>query len=353
MMKNQINNFNTINTQTKVRRVAYIKMIINMLSKSSYYPVSLFNKKVELEAQRYNYELLKYTNIRGIIEVTKTGNSSKPYIETTLALKLLFFQNNMYKLSKYGKLFNILDNELDMKTDNYFQLSVYQKSFILYFILEEDGLYLKLLIDLIFHKKQTTIKELKEIFQNYLIEQLQLSLHTPNISNKIKNEIVFKISRIQNWENPKRYLEHIIEPRVNWLLDLDILDKDAFIKNRLILSKKGLVLENKLNLPFNIFTDFFTLISQMYQTEATSKYENNFKLIDNYIYKSFILFKTIAPNRVTASQAILYTCYMMLFKEKKVVNFSTIQDYLTSKENTKFIYDWYKTEQDGSIRRKR
>jgi len=76
-------------------------------------------------------------------------------------------------------------------------------------------------------------------------------------------------------------------------------------------------------------------------------------LVKNYINESFNLFKTIAPNRVTASQAILYTCFMMLFKAKKVVNFCTIQNYLASKKNTKFIFEWYKTENDGSIRRKK
>lgn len=352
MMKSEINNFNTINTQTKVRRMAYIKMIIAMFNKSDYYPSSLFNKKVELEAQKYNDDLLKYSNSRGIIKITQRGNSSKPYIETTLALKLLFTQNNMYKLSKYGKLFNVLDNELNIITDNYFQLLDYQKSFILFFILEKDGLYLQLLIDLIFHKKQTTIKELKEVFQKYLIEQLQSNIDNPNIPNKLKNEIILKMRRVQNWENPQRYLEHIIEPRVNWLLDLDILDRDDFIKNRLLLSKQGLVIVNKLNSSFDICTDFFNLINQMYLTNTIGIDENNFELIDNYIDKSFFLFKTIAPNRVTASQAILYTCYMMLFKERIIVNFCTIKNYLSSKDNTKFIFDWYKTEQDGSIRRK-
>jgi len=352
-MKYRIINVNTINTQTKVRRLAYLKMIINMFNKSSYYPVRLFNQKVEIEAQKYNDELSKYINGKGIIEVSKTGNSSKPYIETTLSLKLLFSQNNMYRLSKYGNIFNILNIELDIKTDNYFQLSTYQKSFILYFILEKDKLYLQLLLDIIFEKRKTTIKELKEVFQSSLIEKLQASIHNPNISNTIKNEIILKIRRVENWENPKRYLEHIIEPRINWLLDLDILNKDDFMKNKLALSKEGLVLVAKLNSSFNICTDFFNLIDKMYLTNVIIIIENNFELINNYIDKSFMLFKTSAPNRVTASQAILYTCYMMLFKEKKIVNFCTIQNYLASKENKKFIYEWYKTEQDGSIRRKK
>jgi len=125
------------------------------------------------------------------------------------------------------------------------------------------------------------------------------------------------------------------------------------MKNKLALSKQGLVLEDILNSSFNICTDFFNLIAKMYLTNTIKVIDNSFELVDNFIDKSFTLFKTSAPNRVTASQAILYTCFMILFKEGKVVNFCTIQDYLSSKENKNFIYDWYKTEQDGSIRRKR
>ena len=61
----------------------------------------------------------------------------------------------------------------------------------------------------------------------------------------------------------------------------------------------------------------------------------------------------MAPNRVTASQAILYTCFMMLFKEKVVINFCAVQQYLKSNENKKFIFEWYQTEKDGSIRKNR
>jgi len=346
-------NYKTINTQTKVRRLAYLKMIMTIFNRSSYYPIDLLYKKTELEVKDYNSDLLEYINNKGIIEVTRRGNSSKPYIETSLALKLLFTQNNMCKISKYGKIFNVLAKELNDETDNYFLLATYEKTFFLYHILENDGFYIQLLMNIVLEKERISIKKLKDDFQGCIIHKLKEDISSLSLSNKIKNEIILRIKRVEKWENPKRYLEHIIEPRVNWLLDLGFLEQSDFIKGNLVLSKKGLIFVQKINEPFNIDKGFFSLAQKIYEENNINLEENNIELISNYLEKSFILFKTSAPNRVTASQAILYTCYMMLFQEKKVVNFSTIQEYLSSKENTKFIYDWYKTEQDGSIRRKK
>jgi len=356
----------SISIQTKVRRLGYIKMIVSIFDKSSYYPNSIFNKKIEQEARKFNNDLIAYTNTKGIIEITKTGNSSNPYIDTALSLKLLYTQNNKYLLSKYGKIFNVLNDKLETSSSNYFELSKYEKTFFLFFILQNDSFYLWVLLDLIYIQgNNTTIKDIKEIFQDYIIKQLEFTIAYSNISDKDKIKISLQLKRIKSWKKPKVYLEHIIEPRLNWLLDLDILNKEKFKKNKIALSREGLTLFDSLNFHFEQFhekytllrqvrcSSFFNIINQVYKIGATDIDNDDIISIDNYIDESFYLFKTIAPNRVTASQAILYTCFMILFKAKKIVNFCTIQNYLGSKKNTKFIFEWYKTENDGSIRRKK
>jgi len=361
-----LNNIKILTLQTKVRRLNYIKMILNLFSKSNYYPDNIFNKKIEQEAVKFNNNLMEYINSKGIIEITKTGNSSKPYVEAMISLKLLYTQNNKYQLSKYGKIFNVLNNKIEKSDDNYFDLSKFEKSFFLFFILQNDNLYLWVLIDLIYiQNNKTKIKNIKEVFQEYILNQLEFTMKYSQIKNQDKSKILTQIRRIKSWKKPQVYLEHIIEPRINWLLDLDMLEKDEFQQNYIVLSKEGLVFFDKLNSYFDIFQekytlmdqlrcmDFFSLASDIYSINSVKIIEDDIALIENYINESFNLFKTIAPNRVTASQAILYTCFMMLFKEDKVVNFCTIQSYLKSNKNKNFIFEWYKTENDGSIRRKK
>lgn len=360
-----LNSIKTLTLQTKVRRLSYIKMILNLFNKSNYYPDNVFNKKIEQEAAQLNNSLMQYTNSKGIIEVTKTGRSSEPYIEAMISLKLLYTQNNKYQLSKYGKIFNVLNNRLEKSNDNYFDLSKFEKSFFLFFILQNDNLYFLALIDLIYiQNNKTKIKNIKEIFQDYILNQLEFTTKYSEITNQDKLKISTQIKRIKSWKNPQIYLEHIIEPRINWLLDLNMLEKDEFQQNYIVLSKEGLAFFNVVNSYFDIFQekytlidqfeciDFFNLVSDIYYMNAVKITENDIVLMENYIDESFNLFKTIAPNRVTASQAILYTCFMMLFKENKVVNFCTIQHHLKSNKNTNFIFDWYKTDNDGSIRKK-
>jgi len=358
------NEIKTINLQTKVRRLAYLKMILNMFTKSAYYPANIFNRKIETEAEIYKNQLLNYSNSKGIIEQTKTGNSAKPYVESLLSLQLLYTQNNMYQVSKYGKLYNIIDSKLKHSKGNFFNLESYQKSFFLFFIFKNDELYFWILLNIIYiEQNNTTYKNIKDVFQDYLIKELQKIIESSTLPRKSVREITIKLNRIKKWKNPKKYLEHIIEPRINWLLDLDILDKDSYRDNIISLSDKGLIVYDILNSYYDIFLekylisghllcfDFFDMANELYEVNA-KPLNDNYSLINQYINESFSLFKTLAPNRVTASQAILYTCYMVLFKEKKIVNFCTIKNYLSSKENTSFIFDWYKTENDGSIRRK-
>lgn len=358
----------SITTQTKVRRLGYLSIILEMFDNSKYYPSNIFNKKIEQRALQYHKTLQEYTDDKGLINISKTGNSAKPYVDFLISLKLLYYQNNIYQLSKYGKIYSVLFLKLDFANSerNKFSLNLFQKSFYLWFLLQNDILYLFALLEIIYiQNNDTVLNEIKNIFQEFILESLEFTIKHSKLLTKSKKEIQKIIIRIKQWEKPKVYLEHIVDPRINWLLDLDLLDKEKYLLKRISLSESGL----KLLSYFGYFFDqseekftisrelrchnFFEIVSIIYNIDSKKIKNSDLILIDKYIEESFILFKTIAPNRVTASQAILYTCYMMLFREGIVVNFCTIQQYLYSKENTKFIFEWYKTENDGSIRRKK
>jgi hypothetical protein len=295
----------TINLQTKVRRLAYLKMILNMFTKSTYYPTNIFNRKIEREAEIYKNQLLDYSNSKGLIEQTKTGNSAKPYVEALLSLQLLYTQNNMYQVSKYGKIYNIIDSKLKHTKDNFFNLESYQKSFFLFFIFQNDELYFWVLLNIIYiEKNNTTYKNIKDVFQDYLIKELQQIIESSTLATKSVREITIKLNRIKEWKNPKKYLEHIIEPRINWMLDLDILDKDSFQNNIISLSDKGLMLYDILNSYYDIFLekylisehllcfDFFDMINELYELGA-QPFNNDYTSINQYINESFFLFKTL------------------------------------------------------------
>lgn len=358
-----LNGISSIALQTKVRRLAYIKMIMGLFYESNNYPDNVFNRKIELEADKRKFDLLSHINTKGIIEISRTGNSPKAYIDFAISLRMLYIQNNRYALSKFGKVFNVLRKKLDNPTDNYFILQYYEKIFFLFFILQNDNFYFWSLLEIIYIQgNKTTIKNLKSEFKEYIIKELRFIVEHSKISNKEKIEMNLQIKKIINWK--ESYLEHIVEPRVNWMLDLDLLDKDEFLKNNIILSQKGLKFLSGLSSYYDIFQekftivnqllcmDFFSLMSEVYSIKASYVDKSDIILVKKYIDESFRLFKTMAPNRVTASQAIIYSCFLMLFKEEKIIDPCDIQKYLSGKENREYIFDWYKTENDGFIRKK-
>lgn len=364
-LKLKSNPIKTLTAQTKARRIGYLSMILKMFQTTSYFPQNIYNKKVEQYAEKINNDLLTYTCNKGIIEITKTGNSAKPYVDLTTSLGLVFQENHAVRLAKQGKVYLVLQNQYSFSKENNFKLCEFEKIFFLSTFLKEDALYLWSLLEIIYIHKQTTIAQIKNHFQKYVLDQINIILQSPWINHKDKNHLFNRKKRIQEWKKPKTYLEHIIEPRVNWLLDLDLLDTELFKKNQISLSKAGSYLFYALALYEDLFfeksaisdtiidKDYFKLVNFVYSKEYSNFTSLDYEQIDYFINQSFILFKTMSPNRVTASQAILYCCYSMYFKEQKIIDYIDIINYLKSEKNTKYIFEWYQTENDGSIRKKK
>ena len=74
-------------------------------------------------------------------------------------------------------------------------------------------------------------------------------------------------------------------------------------------------------------------------------------LVDQYINQSFALFKTLAPNRVTSSQAFTFAKYCFYFKN----GFSVSESYLTriieQNFSNKYIYKFQPSYGDGYIQK--
>ena len=71
----------------------------------------------------------------------------------------------------------------------------------------------------------------------------------------------------------------------------------------------------------------------------------------HHIDSSFALFKTLAPNRVTASQAVNYAKYKLYLNDKIKVGSEFILGRLSEKEQDKFIFKYQEQYQDGYIQK--
>ena len=355
-------------TNPKARRLGYLSMILKLFEVSNYYPQNYFAHKIEQEAVLINKFLLEYKNNKGVIKKSKTGISAIPYINLCKKLLLVANINKSYILTKQSKVYHIMNSQLKNEEfisslisykKNIFELNIFEKAFFLHQILQNDTLYIWSLIDIIHNYETSSIKDIKNEFREYILRELKQQLNSQKLTNIDKKKILRISERIRNWQ--EGYLSHIIEPRINWLLDLDLLNSQSFNKKLLVLSRTGnklfeilgnfdnLYSEKSLIIDFIIENYYFQIINEIYNLNY-KKY-NTGEQIGKYIEESFKCFKTIAPNGIAASQAIYYTCYKSLLKDKYIVEFREIKSFI--EKNSRFILSWYEKENDGTLEKRR
>ncbi|TXD53927.1 hypothetical protein [Polaribacter sp. IC063] len=356
-----------IQTNTKTRRLGYLNLIITLFENSTYFPVSYLEKKIETISSSYNEDLLDYGisnkgDDKGLIKLTRNGSSSKPYVRLLEELNLLTQINNSYILTKQSKIYFHLNKDQKKKNElkNIFKLNELDKLFLLRQILISDTLYIWAIIDIMFIiQEPIDTMSIKKLFVNYIKNDLNIIQHNTN-NNLVKKKNLELKKRISSWEKPIVYLEHIIEPRINWLLDLDIviLNNDAKSK-RYVLTKAGMNLFYKLSSVFGrnsskelvlasyFEQNYFDSFNFIFELNKTSEILDKLK-IEKYLLEAFKIFKTNAPNRIAASQGIDYVCFKSFLEDGVIIEFEELKKYLQEKNN-KFSLDWFNTENDGTL----
>jgi hypothetical protein len=356
-----------IQTNTKTRRLGYLNLIINLFENSTYFPVSYLEKKIENISSYYNEDLLDYGvsnkgDDKGLIKRTRNGSSSKPYVRLLEELNLLTQINNSYILTKQSKVYFHLSKDLKKigGVKNIFKLKELDKLFFLRQILISDTLYIWAIIDIMFIiQKPTDTMSIKKLFVNYVKNDLNIIQHNSN-NNLTKKKILELKKRISSWEKPIVYLEHIIEPRINWLLDLGIvvLNNDTKSK-RYVLTKTGVNLFYKLSSIFErnrskelILTsyfeqNYFEIFNSIFELNSSKEILDELK-IEKYLLEAFIIFKTNAPNRIAASQGIDYVCFKSFLEDRLIIESKELRNHL-QETNNKFSLDWFNTENDGTL----
>lgn len=353
-------------TNTKARRIGYFKLLVDFISKNRRVPKSLINKKFEQFVTPYEEELRAHKNPKGLIKVSKSGISARPYVEVGEHIGTLNYQNGYYTPGKDYKVYTQLLKEFG--TDANFELSFLDKVFWIEQILKHDFFYLTNLIELIFVCEPTNYAELKKNFQPYILKKLGEIKNDGDIPRRSIDEIAAIYKRIESWEKPGVYLEHVLMPRLNWLFDLDLINLYENLGVELTAEGKRLFenfcIWSDINCGRILTPDSFLerfsvhLVDYVYGKKAGNGAlagedgeEVKAKIIE-YIDESFEYFRTLAPNRVTASQAINYTKYKFFLKDNFKLEFKDILDFLGSNKQNVFVIMLQKKYNDGYIQKK-
>ncbi len=350
-----------LNTNTKVRRLGYIKIFSDLMRQRKKIPETFLSKRYEEYALSHRDELLDLENNKGIINGLN-GKSAEPYILLLREFNFITTINRMVVPTKWLQLYNVIKTKSDENEIHSFSLSQIDKLFFLEMILKRDFLYFSVIADLMFLVQETSVKYVIANFQRYLLKRIDNIIKS---SRQKDNLTEYKIieRRVLAWKKAIVYLEHIVLPRLNWMADLGLLKLSD--DNTVIVTDAG----NRLFIELNYWTDLNTgylgnsdlYLSNFYPAIFSKVLSNTYgetpdksivvKDIIHYLGESFSLFSTLAPNRVTSSQAITYVKYMILLYKKYSVSELEIINLLEGELKSEFIYKYQSRYGDGYIQK--
>lgn len=382
--------FENLSLHTKVRRLGYLKLMIKQYFAQDYIPANTFDFYFEKEASKAHIleDLIRYRGIygkddKGVIDDLGTGISAKPYVNLAGALDLIAKSNFSYVLAKPGRVYKvILDRysqepekfrfieeiklvqqanlfDLNVGLGNTFVLNVVDKYFLLRQLLTKDFFYLKSILSTIdqysYGSKQFgRYSSVKENFKDELLKEIEIfSKQKGNKQSEINDAFIAKEVIMQRFRSVRSF-ELIVEPRISWLLDLDLIDSVKHRSGQLSLSPAGRTLLLGLSTVFksSLFIDYrySQVFASMYQLNTSSIASPDNK-VKKYLAFAFSNFKTLAPNRIAASQAFAYISAMLLLRDGIVCEYIQIKDLIFEWDGSEVNVDWFPSENDGSLKR--
>ena len=350
-------------SNTKCRRLGYLKLMLQMLQERPKSPVISFFNNFEKYVQSYAHLLLSYNNKKGVVIETKTGNSAKPYVELAESLGLIHKTASYYELGKMGKAYLAISRAVSLSDDNPFRMSAFERAFFLEQILKKDYLYTYIIMELICRENFSSYKVLKQTFQKHLLRRISDLLNQDEIvdsSKLLKLKVIER--RVKAWDKPMTYLEHILMPRINWLYDLGFIEYAN--TNTFSLTHNGLrcflnlTVWNDLDMqlvvnPINYLNSYYIRIFGYIDNYDAKKYTSSMEdTLVSYINESFTLFETIAPNRTTFSITANYCKYMLLWHDRVILDIRDFELLLNYQLSKYYIYKYQAQYKDGYIQKR-
>jgi hypothetical protein len=353
-----------LSSNTKIRRLGYLKILLKMLKEQSKIPVSKINNKFEKYCQDYNQYLELHKNKKGNVIVTKTGNSANPYIELAVSLGLIHKAAGVYEVGKIGKVYNILKDKFDEQDMNPFVFSKFDITFFLELLLKEDYWFLYAILEQAAINPSIAYKNLKKEFKQILLEQIGQFIDEVQNGNYSKQVLPLKIieRRINAWKKPEVYMEHVLMPRLNWLYDMELIDLKNDLSFQLTETGTKLLYNlavwndialHKIVSPLAYIDNYFLQMINFVFDAQKQKYTKEIDAeFDKCLNDSFLLFKTLAPNRVTFSLFAYYTKQVLFWNNVGIVDTENIKKLFEGKQFPNYIYKYQEHYKDGYIQKK-
>lgn len=347
-----------LSVNIKARRLGYVIQYLNLFKRNISLTVDNVIGKLESWAVQHQKELEAYIDSSGSITKTSKHYPAKRYVELMQGLQLIKITGRSCRITKLGEPLRFLKSN----HNNPFDLSVEQECYLLRRLLISDFDVLLPLFRLLLDHGD--VPWIFKLFKSAFIDQLEKRAEA--IGDIIQaSEFRKRIDSAKRWTKEKKYLEHIIYPRINWLIDLKLFDPEILVgEKRLQLNEAGKMIffdlantYEEAHLKYWLENHFYEIFVQAHRSRfamgeivklSDLSEEHVFKHLEDMLKDSFEKFSSAGTPflHMSATTFLEYSCIKFLGKGI-VAGFDVLKDFLRSIPGYRF--KWEPVVSDGFI----
>jgi hypothetical protein len=345
-----------VNTNTKVRRLRYLTVVGSLASTGT---TSLrINSQLLSWAASHVEALSSYSDPKGAVLAATGQGSALPYLEAAKSLGILAPIGRGLVLTNSGRALMLLPTNRDR-----FELTDAERLFFLFDLLNYDRDMLCPLLLLLRENPTMQKAELRKAFpEAYRSHLVYLRKHCGTARSR--RYIDATLTRSKQWQSAEKYMEHIVDPRVSWFVDLALCSlKDGEVA----LLPKGKELADQLaelvdEGVFVITQDFL----RRWFFKAIARYSEGLgRTIETKLKASTAVdvlrrccedvrksSASLAPNRVVASTLFRLTSIILFTEYSVAVDFSDLRQFFSRPENATTLgwrLRWSAAQNDGYL----
>ncbi len=219
-----------VSVNTQARRLGCIIYILGEISRGR-----------KIESLLLSHQPQEITSLKDNIQangfssgyITGKISSVKHYINAAIGFHLLVKQGALFNLTSNGK---FLIDAICPDSISPYPLATQTKIFFLYTLLSSDFFGVLAIVRSIL-KGISRVSEVQREHQMELLNLLQVVLRASTNSRMLRL-IQDRMISLRNWKKPVSYSEHLVSAKLNWLIDLGILEMNIFSKSEITIISK-------------------------------------------------------------------------------------------------------------------
>lgn len=342
-----------------VRRLRYISQLLRFVAQAPQNKDVLVKKLREWSIS-HNKDITNHkynTGAAHSMENRGKNHLAEGYITLSVKFGLLSQISNVFHLTRMGRVLYCLLNDSSEESDNLFSLNEDEKLFFTFQLLQQDADNLLTVLNIVQFYKNTDLKVLKENFHESFVDRLKVKIATcskEHTANQLHDRYI-KVK--EGWNKPEAYASYFLPPRINWLLDLGLLDLNKetnrnifqltetgkkLLKVLPILSNSQILDVTDIWFDVQYFTEMTPLIIPSTGFKYWQEVDDNDQvaICKEYLPKAFELFRQSTVPKVSLKQTVLYLCLRFGKELNLIANISDLIQWLkTPRILDNYIYE--------------